>query len=601
MLGKLIAFDKNGSDIKTMMECMVIIHEFGANDSISRFQYKRNMELYIEGETSMPENEPDGYLEASRNWYNKSKFLRMFGFVGLVASGNKYDNLVLTKRGQALLNCINYSIDVGKFSYSIIPNKENEFVGLFIDGLVYGSFGKNNVGLETTNTDIEYPKIILKSMMTLDYLTSGESFYIADGMNQGEHNSFEEALQKLTELRKQDNYKSILETKMASYGNDSETSKGRTNYADDNKMFGLLEQLKIIELIKSDETGLHKRYRLTDNARKTYASQFQLILPVYRPIQMIISGVPGTGKSYYVENKILGGNSNPNNVIRTIIHPEYTYSDFIGYIRPKSTDFGISYIFNPGPSTKALERCFQAPRENVYLVIEEMNRGDFASIMGDTFQLLDRIDDFASDRHGWSEYFIENTNIYEYLLQSAPKAVKLLLPKNKIAFPSNLHIIGTMNTADQNVFILDTAFRRRFRNLYLRIDFSTTSDIGSYLNMLDEYSKVNVFDGKHTWSQFALLINRKIDEINAEMYSIPEDKKLAPYFVDLDDVSSKQAFCDKVMYYLKNDVFMYIDNFMMDSYEQMYNLLVLSKEKISPYEYIEGGGNLLEQGNENSN
>jgi hypothetical protein len=158
-----------------------------------------------------------------------------------------------------------------------------------------------------------------------------------------------------------------------------------------------------------------------------------------------------------------------------------------------------------------------------------------------------------------------------------------------------------MNTADQNVFILDTAFRRRFRNLYLRIDFSTTSDIGSYLNMLDEYSKVNVFDGKHTWSQFALLINRKIDEINAEMYSIPEDKKLAPYFVDLDDVSSKQAFCDKVMYYLKNDVFMYIDNFMMDSYEQMYNLLVLSKEKISPYEYIEGGGNLLEQGNENSN
>ena len=593
MIGKLIAFDKNASDLSTMMLCLVLIRNRGENDSISRFDFVREMELFTTGTTTLPAVEPANYKESDghRNLYNKTKYMRMFGMLGLVESNNAYQDIAITKRGQSVLECIVPTFVMGTpFSYVVQPIKQKKFDSLFIDGFVFGSFGKNNCGLEQSNTDVEFPKILLKTILLTDYITSAESFYLADGMNEGVHTSFEDAISNLITLRGHVGYRSTIEAYLETLAGGvpgNPKKKGRVNFANDNKIIALLEQINILQEIPSRLPKIHRHYELTEYATNNFLGKLQLLLPVYRPQQLIVSGVPGTGKSYYVDNIILGGNCNPNNVIRTSIHTDYTYSDFVGYQKPKKnlTTGRIEFEFKPGPLAKALERCFINEKENVYLVIEEMNRGDFSAIMGDTFQLLDRVDDFTKCDHGWSRYPVVNKLIYDYLVNKK-SSLAGVLPQNQIKFPSNFNIIGTMNTADQNVFVLDTAFRRRFRNVYLKIDFSESSDAGSYLHLLDDVARANVFGGLYTWSQFAQKVNDKIDEINADAFTIPEDKKLAPYFVTLDDVANPESFCDKVMYYLKSDVFMYIEDYFMDSYQKIYQNIVLNTPATNPYSYL---------------
>lgn len=595
MIGKLIVFDKNSSKFDLMIRCLILIRNRGVNDSISRFDFIREMELFETGAATYPPGEPAGYVEPTslRNYYNKTKTMRSFGMIGLVDSTHAYQDLVITKRGQELLDCIStYTFVPGTaFSYTINPIKEKKFASLFVDAFVFGSFGKNNIGLEESKTDVEYPKILLKTILTTGYITSAESFYIADGMNEGIHASYEDAINSLLALRTTPTYQTTMDGYLATLAGGVPgavpAKQGRINYASDNKLLKILKEINIIEEEPSSLPYVHKHYKLTQYAIDNFLGKLQLLLPVYRPQQVILSGVPGTGKSYYADNTIMGGNSNPNNVIRTIIHPDYTYADFVGYQKPKKnpTTGKIEFIFKPGPLTKALERCFSSEKENVYLVIEEMNRGDFAAVMGDTFQLLDRVDDFTRDDHGWSQYPIVNKLVYDYLVGKNP-ALSGVLDLNKIKFPSNLNIIGTMNTADQNVFVLDTAFRRRFRNIYLRIDFSDSTDPGSYLSALDAAASANVFGGAYTWTQFAKKVNEKIDEINADTFTIPEDKKLAPYFITMDDVLAAQSFCDKVMYYLKSDVFMYVEDYFNDSYQKMYQEMVLNTPPTNPYSYL---------------
>ena len=442
MLGNLIVFDKNGSDLNTMMLTLVLIRTKGVNDSISRFNFKREMELFNAGKTSMPTVEPSGYVESSRNYYNKTKFLRMFGMLGLVQGEHPNLDIVITKRGQAILDCIIPTIKPkahgsgNVFSYVVRPNKQKIFDGLFVDSFVFGSFGKNNCGLETSNTDVEFPKILLKTILTTGYVTSAESFYLADGLNEGDHPSYESAIAKLSASRIEPDYQAKMDTYISTEFVSpitGKTRRARVNYANDNKIISVLEQINIIQEIKSPLPKIHKHYELTTYAKNNFWGKLQLLLPVYRPQQLILSGIPGTGKSYYADNTIMGGNSNPNNVIRTIIHPDYTYADFLGYQKPKKNSITgkIEFEFKPGPLTKALERCFSSERENIYLVVEEVNRGDFAAVMGDTFQLLDRVDDFTKADHGWSRYPIVNKAVYDYLVGKIP-SLRGVLDLNKI-------------------------------------------------------------------------------------------------------------------------------------------------------------------------
>ena len=235
---------------------------------------------------------------------------------------------------------------------------------------------------------------------------------------------------------------------------------------------------------------------------------------------VLLYGVPGSGKSWTIEHEYCVPGTK---VERLVFHPDYTYSDFIGQILPAvSGDGQVSYEFTAGPFTNILRDAYNDPETEYILIIEEINRGNAPAIFGEIFQLLDRkveIDDVNDDGFpiGTSEYGITNSNIAKIVYGDSSKKVRI---------PSNLSVIGTMNTSDQNVFTLDTAFQRRWDMRLIENNFD---------NVDPKLSNAPILDTTVSWKNFCTEINRIVVGNNARMTS-SEDKRLGAYFVHLRDL-----------------------------------------------------------------
>jgi ATPase associated with various cellular activities AAA_5 len=265
------------------------------------------------------------------------------------------------------------------------------------------------------------------------------------------------------------------------------------------------------------------------------------------PLQQIFFGAPGTGKSCGIKRTLDNNHVAENNIFRTTFHPDSDYSTFVGAYKPtmevvpryeSSTgtqveERRIAYNFIPQAFLNAYVRAYQTD-ENVYLVIEEINRGNCAQIFGDLFQLLDRGDD------GKSEYSIKaDTDIRTYLegvLGDDNEGIK----GGNLCLPANLYILATMNTSDQSLFPIDSAFKRRWEWEYVPI-------------RNEGKGWVIAADGKEwDWWQFLEAVNEKIASVTDS-----EDKKLGYYFVKPADghTITAKTFVGKVLFYLWNDVF----------------------------------------------
>ena len=181
---------------------------------------------------------------------------------------------------------------------------------------------------------------------------------------------------------------------------------------------------------------------------------------------ILFYGVPGAGKSHEIKTKYC---DDEKYMERVVFHPDYTYSDFVGQILPrvekdKDGNDKLKYVFTPGPFTKLLKNAQNDPGNYYYLVIEELNRGNAPAIFGEVFQLLDRKDeeDFSIEEVGESEYGISNYEVAKEVYGDE---------KHQVRIPSNMFILATMNTADQNVFTLDTAFQRRWNMRQIENNF----------------------------------------------------------------------------------------------------------------------------------
>lgn len=239
---------------------------------------------------------------------------------------------------------------------------------------------------------------------------------------------------------------------------------------------------------------------------------------------ILLYGVPGSGKSWTIEHEYCHVGSV---VERLVFHPDYTNADFIGQILPVvDAEKQVTYEFTPGPFTTILRDAYMHPMREYILIIEEVNRGNAPAIFGEVFQLLDRTVEPKTVEGitypvGTSEYGITHKYMAEKIYGD---------PSHKVRIPSNLSIVGTMNTSDQNVFTLDTAFQRRWRMRLIENNFD---------NVRAALANAQILDTEVTWKTFCEKINAIIVGNKAKMASA-EDKRLGVYFVHENDVTFDQ-------------------------------------------------------------
>lgn len=285
-------------------------------------------------------------------------------------------------------------------------------------------------------------------------------------------------------------------------------------------------------------------------------------------IQKIFYGCPGTGKSRTIKDKVEGDNGEkmmyfdergkvvdgPNsvkdksklttNVFRTTFHPDYDYSTFVGSYKPvmnpvigedgdETGNEELAYEFVPQVFTNAYIRAWKSLKDDtltdaekqVYLIIEEINRGNCAQIFGDLFQLLDRKD----CRSEFS--IIPDAELRKHLAKEG-------LESNKILLPENLHILATMNTSDQSLFPMDSAFKRRWAMEYVPINLDQKIAKGYTFKISDE---------EYSWVEFLRKINPLIRKATDS-----EDKQMGEFFIK--GHATEEEFVNKVMFYIWNDV-----------------------------------------------
>ncbi len=307
-----------------------------------------------------------------------------------------------------------------------------------------------------------------------------------------------------------------------------------------NKVYGPTEKLLSVMVNhgETDEAALCRE--LNSNLTKTQmADDFTFFAE-----NVLFYGVPGCGKSYSVEQRYESQVTNNQCKVRVVFHPDYTYSDFVGQLMPVLKEVPnaqgekeekLQYDFVPGPFTRILDVAYANHQEKCLLIIEELNRGNAPAIFGEIFQLLDRNDD------GSSKYAIYNSDIANEVHKDKLCPIKL---------PPNLTIVATMNTSDQNVFTMDTAFQRRWQMKHIPNRFTGESLDEKTINHVAKHLP----NSEISWGAFAQIVNQKMHTDNLG-FGGTEDKSLGVYFATDNDLDDAERFAEKVLKYLWDDAF----------------------------------------------
>lgn len=249
-------------------------------------------------------------------------------------------------------------------------------------------------------------------------------------------------------------------------------------------------------------------------------------------VQRIYFGTPGSGKSWTIKDKY---EQDETKVYRTTFHPDTDYASFVGCYKPikdEEDEKKIVYEFVPQAFTDAYVAAWSDLEHPYYLIIEEINRGNCAQIFGDLFQLLDR------NKDGYSEYPIKaDYDLMNYLINHLPEDSEGI-KDGKLCLPPNLSIIASMNTSDQSLFPMDSAFKRRWSWEYVPINYNNPES-GEF--------EITIGSEPHNWHKFLEKVNDKIKAVTSS-----EDKQMGNFFIK-SSVDEKE-FCDKVMFYLWSEV-----------------------------------------------
>lgn len=335
----------------------------------------------------------------------------------------------------------------------------------------------------------------------------------------------------------------------------------------------------------SDATSTHlPRAILNENNYQRFLREFQQKKNKdFQPKNTIYYGAPGTGKSYKVDQIIK--DLDPKFYQRVTFHPEFDNASFVGGYKPFSEknddkEDVVSYKFVPQAFAKIYTDAWKDLDNDYYLVIEEINRGNCAEIFGEIFQLLDRNSNYTvSPSKELNDHLIEKfDNNKEH--EGIAKGLKL---------PSNLHILATMNTSDQSLFPMDSAFKRRWEWEYVPICYEVQNEEGKSNESFN--FEIDLGDGsKYKWIDFIAKINNNHIKNNQ---ALGMDKCIGNYFIKPDNANNitLKPFINKVIFYLWNDVFKDEDNKVFESngsYEDFFPILTNGLTKVKElFERIE--------------
>lgn len=488
------------------------------------------LQIYYEADDWLPNDEYKAKLKSmigddqySSSYTKKAQITSYFGFTIWEDINNPQSRRRITPSGRKM--------------YEAIKAENTAAVQeVLMNALETVKFGRDNYGCPESSSDVEPPSLYVRAILDMGYLTYREFAFLLWKLEDLGAN-YTDALSELKVLRNRgtielgeeankyaDCKPIMILLRWGFLAEDTTDASGGKHIIIAPEVLSKYEtrlrNLKIYNIDMDCDEPITNDY-LTFEEGETVLVDLDKAVRIDNGTNVLLYGVPGSGKSWTIEHEYC---KKGTNVERLVFHPDYTYSDFIGQILPNVAEDGqVSYKFTAGPFTNILADAYAHPQEEYILIIEEINRGNAPAIFGEVFQLLDRkteIRDVDDDGYpiGTSEYGITNANIAAIVYGDA---------NHKVRIPSNLSIIGTMNTSDQNVFTLDTAFQRRWEMRLIENNFEHVDK---------RLADAQILDTGITWKVFCTQINKIIVGNNARMTSA-EDKRLGAYFVHLRDLT----------------------------------------------------------------
>jgi len=535
-MGKIV-MPKNSALLHEIEAVLAIYYE--AADWVPNEEYKRKLKAMI------------GDDQYSSSYTKKAQITSYFGFTEWENLHNPQSRRRITPAGRQMYE-------------ALTAGNTKAVQEVLMKALETVTFGRNNCGCPDSNSDIEPPSLYIRGILDMGYLTYREFAYMLWKLEDLGAN-YTDTLEELDVLRRMgtmelgeealkyvDCKPIMILLRWGFLAEDAADAVGGKHIIIAPEVLSRyktrLRNLKIynvdMDYVDPEKCSLSAEDDLTGDAAEDMSASCEMEgghdgidLDTANRLEtgrnILLYGVPGSGKSWIIQHEYCRPGATME---RVVFHPDYTYSDFVGQILPFVAENGqVSYRFTPGPFTCMLRDAYWNPDREYILVIEEINRGNAPAIFGEVFQLLDRRTDRNVGRSvrlrevetgadaeqeedefpvGTSEYGISNVDLAKEIYGEGRK-------NKKVRIPSNLSIIGTMNTSDQNVFTLDTAFQRRWEMRLVENDFEEVDPA---------LADAEILDTTVTWRRFCTEINRIISDSSIRAVS-SEDKRLGAYFV----------------------------------------------------------------------
>ena len=529
-----VVMPKNSADLDVLIP--ILQYYYNKNTWVSNAEYIEYIKNYLlKKGIDDREREPQHYTK-------RMQVLSYFGFIEFEDYANSQSNRRITPLGK-------------NFYEAISTENQAKIIKILLESLEKTVFGRKNCGAPSSDSDVDAPILCIRAILDLDHINKTEFAYLLYQLQdrgftystiiseiKATRNGILQQLQLPDEAQKYTDWKPINFLERFNF---FKTENSKTTISEDvlQKYKKQLLNLKIYNIDKNiimEDAKMPETKPFTELNYKPLSKEKK-----YHAYNRIIFGAPGTGKSFQLKQESTDGNHFAN-IERVTFHPDYSYGQFVGNYKPVSDDEGrIRYEYVPGPFMRTLVKALESGKngdsaEKFLLIVEEINRAKVAAVFGDMFQLLDRTD--AGD----SVYEIQaSEDVRRYLARELGGTKDNY---TSIKIPNNMYIWATMNSADQGVFPMDTAFKRRWEFTYIGIN--ENDDKISIDNLPVKNSEGNEIE----WN----ILRKSINNMLLKECKVNEDKLLGPFFISGEVFKNATSNTDEFFNAFNSKVLMYL-------------------------------------------